>query len=145
MDPYHLPCFIHNSPACGVGYWKDALICLNPFGSNVFSETVSYFLRNEHDLPLFSTLGSLEGPLPIFDVSRGQLEDLANSHPSPGHQLKNQSVSGFDSAEYHFIYDLLFENGPPGKSGGPIEFFQHGCVAWASEIGIEVLGDEVEE
>jgi hypothetical protein len=29
--------------------------------------------------------------------------------------------------------------------GGAIQLLQHGGIAWSSEIGAEILGDEVEE
>jgi hypothetical protein len=73
------------------------------------------------------------------------LQDLADPHSAPSHQFKHQSVSGFDRAKDDFIHDFLFENSPAGESRRSIELFQHRSIAWASEIGIEVLSDEVEE
>ena len=89
MDSHHLPCLVHNSPACGVGYWKDALICLDPLGSNVFSQAVGYLLRNEYDLPFLSTFGTFERQLPVVDITRSSLEDLIDPHPATGHQFQN--------------------------------------------------------
>jgi hypothetical protein len=73
------------------------------------------------------------------------LEDFTDPHPSPSHQLKNQPVPGFDRAKDNFIHHFLFEDGSADESRGSIQLLHHGGIAWASEIGIEVLGDEVEE
>jgi hypothetical protein len=70
---------------------------------------------------------------------------LADSHPTPGHQLKNQSFSGFDRAKDNLIHNFLFKNSPANESRGSIELFQHGSVTGTSEIMIEVLSDEIEE
>jgi hypothetical protein len=64
---------------------------------------------------------------------------------APSHRLKKQSVSRFDGTKDNFVYPFLFRNVPADESRGSIEFFEHGCVTGTSEIGIEVLGDEVEE
>ena len=145
MDPYHFPGLVHDSPARGVGYWKDPLICLNPFGSNVFSETISHLLGDENNLTLFTTLWASEGEFPVFDIGGGQLQNLTDPHPTPGHEFKNQSVSWFDGAKDGLIHYFLFQDVPAGESWGSIEFLQHRGVTGASETGIEVFDDEVEE
>ena len=73
------------------------------------------------------------------------MEDFTNPHSTPSHQLKHQPVSGFDRAKDDFVRDFLFENSPADESRGSIELFQHRGIAWASEIVIEVLTDEIEE
>jgi hypothetical protein len=73
------------------------------------------------------------------------LEDFTDPHSTPSHQLKKQSVSGFEGTKDNLVYHFLFKNIPTDESRGSIEFFEHRCVTGTSEIGIEVLGDEVEE
>jgi len=124
---------------------KKPLIRLNPFAGYVFSETISHLLGNEDNLPLFTTLWAWEGEFPVFDISRGQLQNLTDPHPTPSHQLKNQAVSGFYGAKDGLIHYFLFQNAPAGESWGSIEFLQHRGVTGASETGIEVFDDEVEE
>ncbi len=41
--------------------------------------------------------------------------------------------------------DTQFQNGPADGTGGSIQLLQHRGIAWASEIGIKILGDEVEK
>ena len=73
------------------------------------------------------------------------MQDLADPHPAPSHQFKTQPVPGFNRAKDDFVHRFLFKNGPAGKARRSIELFQHRGIAWASEIGIEVLSDEIEE
>jgi hypothetical protein len=73
------------------------------------------------------------------------LQDLADPHTAPSHQLKHQPVSGFGGTEDYLIHHFLFEDGPADEPRRSIELFQHGSVAWASEIRIQVLSDEIEE
>lgn len=145
MDTNDLPCLVHNSSPCRLGDGKDPLIGSNSFVDYILLEMSGHLLGNKYELPLLATFGTLEGLLPVLNISKGQLEDLTDPHPAPGHEFENQSVSGFDGAEYELIHYLLFENGPSGESGGSIELFQHGSITGASEIGVKILGDEVEE
>ena len=96
------------------------------------------------DFPFFATLGSSEGEFSILDISGCPFQYLADTHPTPGHQLKNQPVPGFDSAENDFIHYFLFQNGPSNGSRGSIELIEHGGVTGASEIGIKILDHKVE-
>jgi len=145
MDPNHLSRFIHNfSPGC-IGYWKYPLIRPNPFPGYVFLEAVRNLLRDEDNFPFLAALGGSESELSIFNISRCQFQDLADPHPTPGHQLKNQPIPGFGGAKDDFIYDFLFQDLPTDGSRGSIQLFQHRGIAWASEIGIKILGDEVEK
>ena len=73
------------------------------------------------------------------------MEDFTDPHRTPSHQLKHQSVSGFDRAKDDLIHDFLFEDGPSDESRRTIELFQHRSIAWTPEIGIEILSDEIEE
>lgn len=57
----------------------------------------------------------------------------------------HQPVSGFDRSKDDFIHDFLFENSPTDESRGSIELLQHRGIAWASEIAIEILSNEIEE
>jgi len=145
MDPNHLSCFIHNFSPSRIGYWKYPLIRPNPFPGYVFLETVGNFLRDEDNFPFLATLWGSEGELSILDVTGCQFQDLADPHPTPGHQFKNQAIPGFDGPEDDFIHYFLFQDDPADGSRTAIQFFRHGGIAWASEIGIEVLGDEVEK
>jgi hypothetical protein len=145
MDPNHLSCFIHNfSPGC-IGYWKYPLIRSNPLPGYVFLEAVRNLLWDKDSLPSLSTFGGSESELSILDVIGCQFQDFADPHFTPSHQFKNQPVPGFDGSENDFIHHFLFENAPTDGSGWAIQLFQHRGITWASEIGVEVLGDEVEE
>ncbi len=145
MDPNHFSGLVYNPSSGRIRYWKNPLICPNPFRGNVFSETVGDLLGDENNLPLFATLWASEGEFAVFDIGRGQLQNLTDSHPTPGHEFKNQSVSGFDGAEDGFIYYFFFQNVPAGESWDSIELLQHRGVTGTSEIRIEVFDDEVEE
>lgn len=90
-------------------------------------------------------MGGSERQLSVLDITGSQFQYLADPHPTPGQQLKNQSIPGFDGAENDFIHYFLFQNGPAYGSRGTIQLLQQGGIAWALEIGIEVLGDEVEK
>jgi hypothetical protein len=105
---------------------------------------VGHLLRDKHHLPFFSALRGSKGKLAVLDISRGQLENLADSHSTSGHQFEDQPVPGFDGTKDGLIHNFLFQNVPPSESWGPIELLQHRSVTGASEIGIEVFDDEVE-
>ncbi len=55
------------------------------------------------------------------------------------------TIPWFDSTENDFIHYLFFQNGPTDWTRRSIELFEHGGIAWAAEIGVEILGNEVEE
>ena len=145
MDPDHLSCFIHNFSPGRIGYREYSLIRPNPFPGYVFLEAVRNLLRDKDNFLFFSTFGGSECELSILDVNGCQFQHFTDPHSAPGHQLKNQPVSGFDRAKDDFIHHFLFEDSPAHGSRGSIELFEHGGIAWASEIGFEVLSDEVEE
>ncbi len=145
MDPNNPSSLVYNPSAGCIGYWKNSFVRLNPFAGDVFSKAIGNLLGDENNLTLFATLWASEGKFPVFDISRGQLQNLTNSHPTSGHQFKNQPVPGFDGTKDGLIHYFLFQNIPAGESWGSIELFQHRSTARASEIGIEVLSDEIEE
>jgi hypothetical protein len=144
MDPNNLSGLVYNPSPGGIGYWKNPLIGLNPFGSNVFPEKVSHLLGDKDNLTLFTNLWASEGEFSIFDITRGQLQNLTAPHPTTGHQFKNQSDPGFDGTKDGLIHDFLFQNVLPSESWGSIELLQHRSITGASEIGIEIFDDEVE-
>jgi hypothetical protein len=145
MNSYHLACFIHNFSPGRIGNRKDPLIGSNPFTGYVFLETVGNFLWNKDHLPFLPALGASEGQFPIFDIPGGQFQDLANPHPTPGHQLKNQPIPGFGGAKDDFIHDFLFQDLPTDGTRGSIKFSKHRGIAWVSEVRVKVLGDKIEE
>src|SRR3990170_3704023 len=121
MDPNYLSCFIHNfSPGC-IGYWEYPLIRPNPFPGYVFLEAVRNLLRDEDNFPFLAALWGSESELSVLDVIWYQFQDLADPHSTPGHQLKNEPVPGFDGTKDYFIYYFLFENGPADGPGGTIQ------------------------
>jgi len=145
MDPDHFSGLVHNPLSCSVGNREYPLICSDSFSTYVFSESIGHLLGNENNLPVLATFWTFEGQYPVFNVSRGQLEDLTDPHPAPGHEFKKQPVPGFDGAKDNFIHHLFSQDGPAGEARGSIEFFEHGGGVWAFEIGIKGLGDKVEE
>ena len=120
MDSYYLACLSHNSSGCRIGYRENLVIRPNPSGIDVSLETVGNFLWNKDDLPFLSALGGSESELSIFNISRCQFQDLADPHPTPGHQFKNQPIPGFDGAKDDFIHHFFFEDGPADGPRGPI-------------------------
>ena len=46
---------------------------------------------------------------------------------------------------YIIIDSFLFDDFPPQRHPLPIEFTDHGPVAWVPEFGIDILADEVEK
>ncbi len=68
MDPDYLARLVYDSSAGRVGYWKNPLITLNPFGGDVFSETIGNLLGDKNNLTLFTTLGASEGEFPVFNI-----------------------------------------------------------------------------
>ena len=145
MNSNQFSCLIHNSPRCCVGYWKNPPIRSNPFAGYVLLQAVRYFLRNKDNLPFLPTLWASKSEFAVFAIVGSQLQYLTDSHSAPGHQLKDQPVSGFSGSEDDFIHGILFQNSPTDGSRWPIQFLQPGGFAWASKIRILVLGDEVEE
>ena len=145
MDSYYLACLSHNSSGCRIGYRENLVIRPNPSGIDVSLETVGNFLWNKDNFPFLSAFRSSERELSVLDVIGCQFQDLADPHPAPGHQLKNEPIPGFNGTENDFIHHFLFENGPADGSRWSIQLFQHRGIAWASEIGVKILGDEVEK
>ena len=145
MNPNHLSCFIHNLSPGRIGYREYPLIRPNPFPVYVFLETICNLLWDKDNLPFLSAFRSSERELSVLDVIGCQFQDLADPHPAPGHQLKNEPIPGFNGTENDFIHHFLFENGPAYGSRWSIQLFQHRGIAWASGTGVKVLGDEVEE
>jgi len=145
MDPNHLSCFIYNFSPHRIGYWKDPLIRPNPFPGYVFLETICNLLWDEDNLQFLSAFGGFESKLSIFDVIGCQFQDLADPHPTPSHQFKNQPIPGFDGVENDFIHYFLFEDSPPDGCRWAVQLLQHRGVTGASEVRIEILGNEVEE
>ena len=145
MDPNHPSCFIHNFSPGRVGYRKYPLVNSNPFPGYVFLEAIRNLLWDEDNFSFLAALGGSESELSILNITGNQFQYLADPHPTPGHQLKDQPVPGFDGAENDFVNHFLFQDGPADWSRGSIQLLQHRGIAWASEIGIEVLSDEIEE
>ena len=117
----------------------------NPFPGNVFLEAVRNLLRNKNNFQFLAALGGSESELSILDITGSQFQDLADPHSTPSHQLKKEPIPGFDGAKNDFIHHLFLQNGPTDGSRWSIQFFQHGGIAWAAEIGIEVLVNELKK
>jgi len=118
MDPDYLSRFIHNLSSGRIGYRKYPLIRSNPFPGYVFLEAVRNLLRDKDNFPLLAALGGSESELSILNITRCQIQDLADPHPAPGHQLKHEPISGFDGAEDDFIHYFLFQDGPADGGRG---------------------------
>ncbi len=108
VDPNHLSCFVHDLSSGRIGYREYPLIRPDPFSGYVFLEAVRNLLRNEDGLPFPATFGSSKGEFPILNIVGSQFQDLADPHSAPGHQLKDQPVSGFSGSEDDFIHHFLF-------------------------------------
>ena len=120
MNPNHVPRLVYNSSARSVGYWEDPLIRPNSFAGYVLPETVSHLLGDKDDLPFLTAFRAPEDELPVFDITRDQLQDLTDPHPTPGHQFKNYPVSGFDRAKDDLIYYFLVDDWPADESSGSV-------------------------
>src|SRR4030042_5376382 len=89
VDPNDLSCFVHNLPPGRIGYWEYPLIMWNHLSAYVLLEAVCNLLRNDNNFPFLAAFGSSESELSVLDVIGCQFQDLADSHSTPGHQLKN--------------------------------------------------------
>ena len=128
-----------------VTYGKDLVIELNLLVPDIFLESVGHFLWNEYVLTFLAAFGVLEGQFPAVDISGPQLQDLAHSHSTSGHQFQDQTVSLFDCREDDFVDHVFFDDLPGNDGSGSEHLFEHRVVAGVAEIGIDIDSDEVEK
>ena len=57
---------------------------------------------------LFPTFGVSEGQFSTVNIVGGELEHLADSHPTTGHKLQHETVSWIRCSEDDFINNLIF-------------------------------------
>ena len=118
---------------------------LNPLVLDVFLESVSHLLWDEYMLPVFAAFGVPECQFSLVDVHGSQLQDLAHSHSSPGHQFKDETVPQFLGCKDDFV-DNIFSDDFPGNHGSRTEHLsQHRAVAGAAKVSIDIGSVEVEE
>ncbi|MFZ5453895.1 MAG: lactonase family protein [Thermodesulfobacteriota bacterium] len=78
------------------------------------------------------------GPLQVIHTG-------SHPHAAPGHELQHQTVPNLSGAEDDLVDGLFLMDLPTPQFIRPKEFLQHGGVPWIRELGIQVIGDEVEE
>jgi len=132
-------------PGGFITYGENPLVGLDVIVSDVRLESVSHLLRNEYMLTSFSTFGVLERKLPVLYISRSQFQHFSDSHPTPGHQFQDESVSWLVCPEDDFIDDVLFNNFPRGNGFCLEHFTQNWSGTWVVEIWVDVGCDEVEK
>ena len=111
----------------------------------VRSQTICHFSWNEHDLSVLAALWALDNKLLVIYTSGSMLQDLADSHPSSGHQFQDEPVSHLRCSEDDFVDCLLLDNVPVDGFAGPIEPPQHRHITWVLNGGIEIAPDDIEE
>jgi hypothetical protein len=87
----------------------------------------------------------LDGKLLVIWISGSKLQDLADPHPSSGHQLQDEPISHLRRSEDEFVECLLLENVPVDGFAGPIEPPQHGGITGVLSGGINIGLDEIEK
>ncbi|MFO7686647.1 MAG: hypothetical protein R6V60_11190 [Desulfobacterales bacterium] len=83
--------------------------------------------------------------LAILDVIQPQFQHLANTHPTPGQQLENQPVPGFNRSENDLVNGLFFDDFPSGNHSFPVQFPDHGRIARITHAGIDVIAEKIEK
>ena len=111
----------------------------------VCSQPVYHLSGNEHDLSVLAALWALDNKLLVIYISGSKLQNLADSHPSSGHQFQDQPVSHLRCSEDDFVDCLLLDNVPVDGFAGPIEPPQHRGIAGVLNVWIKIGPDEIEE
>jgi len=144
-NPNFLPCLLDHCPGSFIGYGEDPLMGLNPFVPDVFLESIRHLLWDKYVLPLLAAFGVPQRQFPVMDVHRFQFQDLTHSHPATGHEFQHEAVPQFLGCEDYFINDVFFDDLPGDDGPGPEHLPEHGAVAGAAKIIIDIGFDEVEE
>jgi len=96
-------------------------------------------------LPFFAAFRVSEGQLPVVDVHRPQLQDLADSHAATGHQFQHEAVPQFLGCEDDFVDHILSDDLPGNHGPRPEHLPEHRAVTGAPKIVVDIGSDEVEE
>ena len=109
MNTDQITCFHNDCPCSLVGQRKDSFIWSDSFLLDIFFELVGDLLRDKDDLHLFPAFGVSEGQFSTVNIVGGELEHLADSHPTTGHKFQHQTVSWIRCSEDDFVNNLLFQ------------------------------------
>jgi hypothetical protein len=74
-----------------------------------------------------------------------QFQHFTDPHTTSGHQFEDQSITDLGGAEDDFVNGFLFDDFPSQRHPLPIQFADHGPVAWVTKLGIDIVADEIEK
>jgi hypothetical protein len=121
LDPGQLPGVLDDDSCCCIGDRENPVLRLDGSFLQVRSQTICNFSRDEDDLSILAALWALDRQLVVADIFRGELQDLADSHPTSCHQLQDKPVSHLRRPENNLIDYLLFDNFPVCRLIWPVD------------------------
>jgi hypothetical protein len=121
------------------------LVRLDPFIPDILIETIGHFLWNKNNLSFPPAFGFPKIQLSILDISCCQFKYLTNSHPASGHQLDNESISGFVDPENNLIDHIFLNNGPCLGFGFFKQFFKGRSITRILKFGIKCVYDKIKK
>jgi hypothetical protein len=110
FDIGELSCFLDDNPGGRIRDRKNPLLRLKRSLLDVSTQTLHHLSRNEDNLSVLAALWTLYRQLMVAYIFRGELQDFADPHASPGHQFQDKSVSQLRCPEDDFIDRLFFDN-----------------------------------
>jgi hypothetical protein len=111
----------------------------------VFTQSIRHFLRDEHKLIFLAAFGFTQDKLAVLQIAQLQFQHFTDAHATTGHQFEDQSIANFSGAENYLVNGFLFDDFPSQRHPLAIKLANHGPVAWISELGIDIVADEIEE
>ena len=81
----------------------------------------------------------------ILNIIERQFQHLTYSHPTPGHEFKDQSISNFGCSENNLIHSFFFNDIPTNGNFRPEQFTHHRHIAGVLKIQIKVVCQEIEK
>jgi len=145
MDTDQIACFHHYCPCSLVGQRKDSFIRSDSFLLDIFFKPISDLLSDENGLELLATFGVPDDQFSAINIPWREIEHLANSHPTTGHEFQHETVPGFPCSENDFVNNLLFQNGPMNDLGRFEDFPEHRGTTRILKFWIAGVSDEIEE
>ena len=145
FDAGELSCLLDDNPGSRIRDRKNPLLRLKRSLLDVSTQTLHHLSRNEDNLSVLAALWTLDRQLMVAYIFRGELQDFADPHASPGHQFQDKSVSQLRCPEDDFVDRLLFDNLPVDGFAWPVDFPQHRSIARVLNGRIEIGLDEIEE
>jgi len=115
MDSNQIAGLFYDQPGSRIGYWENSGIGFYSFFSDIFFDPVCQFLRKEHRLTFSAAFRISNEDFSILNVHWDELENLADPHATPSHELEHNPISWILRPEYDFIGHIFFQNFELGR------------------------------